>query len=231
MTTTPPPSNKSAGDDVARFTDLERKRLSLCQQRVQLERRLFEASHKSPEPKWPDYVGTNDNDNKNNDRVEDEEEDHPQPVNNNNNNNSLLNSSTTDLAVETTREDKDTITEQEPPTHTDSSNANNPLSIKNVTNHTVHFERGHGQWTGPLNQETNTPHGRGTMVYANGQVYEGTLEQGMRQGFGKNTWPDGQQYQGLWERNSRTGRGSHSTWKGEREDVDHRHDAHNTSVD
>mmetsp|Transcript_9997 Transcript_9997/g.20678 ORF Transcript_9997/g.20678 Transcript_9997/m.20678 type:complete len:542 (-) Transcript_9997:140-1765(-) len=169
-------------EDVSRFTNLERKRLSLCQQRVRLERQLFEASHQvaadhaaAQEAEWPDMAAD---------------------ASSSQLDVSGLQASTSDLSFDT---------------------AGNNNEVRHVTNHLVRFAKGQGHWTGPLTpvldeQDGTTvwkPNGRGTLNYTNGQVFEGQVVNGLRQGFGKNTWPDGQQYVGHWKQNSRAGRGSH----------------------
>ena len=52
----------------------------------------------------------------------------------------------------------------------------------------------------------------GTIQFADGQIYEGPVRDGMRHGTGKNTWIDGQTYHGQWNNSSRNGWGTHS-WK------------------
>lgn len=65
-------------------------------------------------------------------------------------------------------------------------------------------------WSGPLDEATGLPQGKGRMVYQNGQIYEGEVVQGNRHGKGRNEWPNGQVFTGLWQDNSRCGRGTHA---------------------
>jgi hypothetical protein len=67
-------------------------------------------------------------------------------------------------------------------------------------------------YTGRLNAK-GQPHGDdATMQFCDGQVYSGSVRNGLRCGVGHNTWADGQEYKGEWLNNSRNGRGTHS-WK------------------
>jgi len=78
------------------------------------------------------------------------------------------------------------------------------------------------RYTGPLN-DTLEPHGSpARLEFFDGQVYEGSVEYGLRAGHGRNEWKDGQLYVGEWKKNSRNGRGTHQwpdgrkacgTWK------------------
>ena len=77
-------------------------------------------------------------------------------------------------------------------------------------------------YTGPLN-DASEPHGsHARLEFFDGQVYEGSVEHGLRAGHGRNVWKDGQLYVGEWRKNSRNGRGTHQwpdgrkacgTWK------------------
>ncbi len=49
------------------------------------------------------------------------------------------------------------------------------------------------------------------LCFADGQVYQGDLVDGHREGNGTNKWPNGQMYRGEWLANRRHGRGTH-TW-------------------
>lgn len=79
------------------------------------------------------------------------------------------------------------------------------------------------KYTGPLHQELGIPHGSNARIeFVDGQIYEGSVEQGVRSGHGRNLWKDGQSYVGEWKNNSRNGRGTHQwpdgrkacgTWK------------------
>ena len=51
-------------------------------------------------------------------------------------------------------------------------------------------------YTGPCSE---APHGDGKMTYADGKVYEGHFEYGVRSGRGKSTKPDGTTYEGNWK--------------------------------
>ncbi|KAG7351879.1 phosphatidylinositol-4-phosphate 5-kinase [Nitzschia inconspicua] len=67
-------------------------------------------------------------------------------------------------------------------------------------------------YTGRLNL-LGQPHGdNATIKYSDGQIYRGSVRNGLRSGNGHNVWPDGQEYKGEWYQNSRNGRGTHS-WK------------------
>lgn len=64
-------------------------------------------------------------------------------------------------------------------------------------------------YSGPLN-DFDQPHGpQGRLQFADGQVYVGDVQNGVRSGHGRNTWKDGQDYTGEWKDNSRNGRGTH----------------------
>lgn len=63
-------------------------------------------------------------------------------------------------------------------------------------------------WSGEVNRK-NQPEGIGRMVFSDGQVYEGFIMAGLREGKGVNVWPNGQVYTGSWHHNSRSGRGTH----------------------
>ena len=77
-------------------------------------------------------------------------------------------------------------------------------------------------YTGPLN-DASEPHGsHARLDFFDGQIYEGSVEHGLRAGHGRNEWKDGQLYVGEWRMNSRNGRGTHQwpdgrkacgTWK------------------
>mmetsp|Transcript_17329 Transcript_17329/g.37822 ORF Transcript_17329/g.37822 Transcript_17329/m.37822 type:complete len:604 (-) Transcript_17329:147-1958(-) len=191
---------------------LERKRLSLCQQRVQLERRLFEASHQTVIVQDDTSIASGNH--------------HPHLW--------------SDMGASVRHLDTNSSVVHQQPDDAESSIGSEDdmnQNPRNVTNHLVRFDgrRGHAHWTGPLTwpapdatttttpttttSSTGTttsrvyqllqPNGRGTMRYSNGQVYEGHVMNGLRHGFGKNRWPDGQEYTGHWQLNSRAGRGSH----------------------
>jgi hypothetical protein len=67
-------------------------------------------------------------------------------------------------------------------------------------------------YTGRLSAQ-GQPHGDdATIKYSDGQIYRGSVRNGLRSGNGHNVWPDGQEYKGEWQENSRNGRGTHS-WK------------------
>lgn len=88
--------------------------------------------------------------------------------------------------------------------------------------HVENFDFENCKYTGPLN-EASKPHGTSARLeFKDGQVYEGSVENGLRVGHGRNTWTDGQVYVGEWMNNSRNGRGTHQwpdgrkvcgTWK------------------
>jgi hypothetical protein len=50
--------------------------------------------------------------------------------------------------------------------------------------------------------------GTGTVIWANGSKFEGTLTAGKREGHGKFTWPDGQRYEGEWRNDQPGGQGT-----------------------
>jgi hypothetical protein len=65
-------------------------------------------------------------------------------------------------------------------------------------------------YSGRLNGQ-GQPHGDdATIKYLDGQIYRGSVRNGLRSGIGHNKWPDGQEYKGEWLENSRNGRGTHS---------------------
>ena len=121
---------------ISRWSAIQEKRLKLSQQRVALERRLFEAAPQFDRPKEPETL------------VQDME-----------------------VAL---------------------------ASKEGAT------------WSGPVDEVTALPQGKGRMVYQNGQVYEGDVVQGNRHGKGRNEWPNGQVFTGIWQDNSRCGRGTHA---------------------
>ena len=43
------------------------------------------------------------------------------------------------------------------------------------------------------------------LIFENGAVYKGYLENGMRHGPGLQVWPDGAKYEGDWRRNKANG--------------------------
>lgn len=55
------------------------------------------------------------------------------------------------------------------------------------------------------------PQENGSLVFHDGQVYDGTHRRGIRHGFGRNVWPDMSVYEGEWSNGSRSGKGTH-TW-------------------
>ena len=45
------------------------------------------------------------------------------------------------------------------------------------------------------------PHGKGNVVFENGNAYEGNFVKGKRHGFGTYTFSDGEKYEGEWFQN------------------------------
>eukprot|EP00980_Cylindrotheca_fusiformis_P014453 scaffold3857_cov127-Cylindrotheca_fusiformis.AAC.10 len=71
-------------------------------------------------------------------------------------------------------------------------------------------------YSGPVD-EMEVPHGSGAiMKFSDGQVYQGDVYCGARNGQGTNSWPDGQEYCGEWKNNHRNGKGRHA-WAGPRD--------------
>ena len=52
------------------------------------------------------------------------------------------------------------------------------------------------------------PHGKGTMKYASGDVYEGEYKDDKKHGRGKQVWPNGDIYDGQWLNNYAHGEGT-----------------------
>ena len=51
-------------------------------------------------------------------------------------------------------------------------------------------------------------HGHGVWKHSNGDIYEGNLEKGQANNFGKYTYANGSSYQGLWKNDSYHGYGT-----------------------
>lgn len=49
--------------------------------------------------------------------------------------------------------------------------------------------------------------GYGTYVFANGEVYEGQISKGAKEGHGKCIYQDGREYEGSWIKNCKVGLG------------------------
>ncbi len=64
----------------------------------------------------------------------------------------------------------------------------------------------HGEYRGYFNED-GVPHGQGKMIYANGDVYEGSWLNGIKQGKGKMIDADGDVYEGDWVNGKHHGHG------------------------
>jgi hypothetical protein len=66
-------------------------------------------------------------------------------------------------------------------------------------------------YTGPIDSATLLPDGIGEIIFADGQIYRGSVLQGIRSGYGENNWPGSptQIYRGAWDKDRRHGKGTH----------------------
>ena len=67
-----------------------------------------------------------------------------------------------------------------------------------------------GTYKGEVFDLQGVPHGKGTRVYASGDVYEGDWVNGTPHGNGKYSWTDGDVYEGGWVNGKRSGKGKWS---------------------
>ena len=68
------------------------------------------------------------------------------------------------------------------------------------------------------------PHGKGTLTYENGGVYEGEWKEGKREGKGIMTFEDGGKYEGEWKEDKREGKGIFTWNNGDKYDGEWRDD-------
>jgi len=59
----------------------------------------------------------------------------------------------------------------------------------------------------PLLEDDPQPHGKGTLYYANDDIYEGRFVDGKKHGKGTMKWKDGRSYKGHWANGKRNGKG------------------------
>jgi hypothetical protein len=71
------------------------------------------------------------------------------------------------------------------------------------------FTAGTTKFIGKFAQDAGgaTWSGEGKVIWANGDVFEGTLDKGRREGMGRFSWADGQHYEGLWQNDRPQGSG------------------------
>jgi hypothetical protein len=165
--------HKNTNWENPRFKYFQEKRLRLCQQRVQLEQRLFEFAADS-----------------NNDASVEVEVPGKSHV-------SLVIPKLQDDGRNAKVSSRETNSRRsEKRKSVDPADPNSDSNTRKV-------------WSGAIDDKTGQPHGRGRMVFPNGQVYMGEIDNGVRHGVGSNQWPNGQFYRGEWLLGSRTGRGTH----------------------
>ena len=57
----------------------------------------------------------------------------------------------------------------------------------------------------------NGNHGKGSITYENGEIYEGEWKEGLKEGLGSLTSPNGSKYEGEWKNDKMEGQGNY-TW-------------------
>lgn len=63
------------------------------------------------------------------------------------------------------------------------------------------------EYMGAVLSTCNTPHGKGTMRYSDGSIYQGDFANGKRAGEGRMIYADGNEFQGIWKNGEPIGRG------------------------
>ncbi len=57
--------------------------------------------------------------------------------------------------------------------------------------------------------EDGKPHGKGSITYENGDIYDGEWKEGLKEGKGTLTSPDGGKYEGEWKNDKMEGQGTY----------------------
>ncbi len=76
------------------------------------------------------------------------------------------------------------------------------LGSMNIT-----MDNTHGVYKGEM--AAGKPHGKGIVVFDNGNSYEGNFVKGKRHGYGVYTFADGEKYEGEWFQNQQHGQGTY----------------------
>jgi len=73
-----------------------------------------------------------------------------------------------------------------------------------------------GRYEGSWHVGSRCPHRQGSMLYIDGETYDGKWKFGVRRGWGAATYPDGSTYEGSWKNDEFSGKGKFVASNGDR---------------